>query len=312
MSTDMSTDIERLSEADACHDAEPLRGAALLRQIDATQLPAERRPRLAFLLNHVLGEKLLAWPEALQRQQQLIALAQPAPPLVLWRQLGSAALVADAGAPLALAADALVAGSGASAERVQELLALSAAMYLMPSRPAGEAGVGALKALVPFDAIHWPTGSALDAQAAACANNLANDLLSRPEAELQNAPLRAALANGAEIALRLWQAAGTWVQQERALYLRALACTALGEPHGTRRHALAGLALLDAHDSAHEENVDRAFLELERWNACQWLGMADEAHGALTRAEVLAAQFNDAGLTDWFEGRRRKLPSFRR
>ncbi|MGY4827001.1 hypothetical protein ACVNIS_00335 [Sphaerotilaceae bacterium SBD11-9] len=308
----MSTDIERLSEADACHDADPPRGAALLRQIDATQLPAERWPRLAFLLNHVLGEKLLAWPEALQRQQQLVALAQPVPAPVLWRQLGSAALVADAGEPLAQAVDALVAGSGASAERVQELLALSAAMYLTPSRPASEAGVAALKALAPLEAMHWPTGGALDTQAAACANNLANDLLHRPEADLQNAPLRAALANGAEIASRLWQAAGTWVQQERALYLRALACTALGEPHGTRRHALAGLAVLDAHDSAHTESVDRAFFELERWNACTWLGLNDEAQGALTRAEALAAQFNDAGLTDWFEGRRRRLPDFRR
>ena len=308
----MSTDIERLAEADACHDAEPARAASLLREIDATQLPGERWPRLAFLFNHVLGEKLLEWPEALERQQRLLALAQPDPPPALWRQLGSAALVAGAQPLLSQAIEALSTAGSTSSDRARELIRLSAAIYLAPPMPASEAGVLALNALVPFEGLGWPTGGALDAQAAGCANNLANDMLSRPDADLQSAPLRAALANGAETALRLWQAAGTWVQQERAQYLRAVVCTALGEPHATRRHVLAGLALLDAHDNAHAERVDRAFFELERWNACTWLGLNDEAQGALSRAVALAAQFDDTGLTEWFEDRRRRLPGFRR
>ncbi|MBC7995384.1 MAG: hypothetical protein H7Z15_19300 [Rhizobacter sp.] len=48
------------------------------------------------------------------------------------------------------------------------------------------------------------------------------------------------------------------------------------------------------------------------WNACVWLGLADEAEGALSRAQALASGFNDAGLTQWFETRRRRLPGFRR
>jgi hypothetical protein len=284
----------------------------LLRQIDPAQLPAERWPSYAFLLNHVLGEKLLAWREALDGQQQLIALAQPTPALALWRQFGSAALAADATEPQAQAVEALSATSGASPERAHELLALSTAVYLMPSLPASDAAARALQALQPFSQTAWPTGGVLDAQAAACANNLANGVLDRPAADLHDAALRAALAEGAERAQALWQAAGTWVQQERALYLRALVSTALGEPHAARQHAIDGLALLDAQDSAHSEDVDRAFFELERWNACMWLGHADEAQGAWSRAEALAAQFNDAGLTDWFEDRRQRLPGFRR
>jgi hypothetical protein len=92
----MSTDIERLDETHACHDAEPARGAQLLRQIDPGQLPVERRPSYAFLINHVLGEKLSVWDEALAKQQQLIAIASPTPALVLWRQLGAAALAVGA------------------------------------------------------------------------------------------------------------------------------------------------------------------------------------------------------------------------
>ncbi|HEX3141485.1 MAG TPA: hypothetical protein VHQ87_15610, partial [Rhizobacter sp.] len=176
----MSTDTERLDEANACHDADLPRGAALLRQIDPAQLPAERWPSHAFLLNHVLGEKLLAWREALGGQQRLIALARPTPALVLWRQLGSAALAADAPEPLAQAVEALSAASAASPERAHELLALSTAGYLLPSLPAGEAGARALQALQPFGQTSWPTGGVLDAQAAACANNLTNGVLDRP------------------------------------------------------------------------------------------------------------------------------------
>jgi len=58
--------------------------------------------------------------------------------------------------------------------------------------------------------------------------------------------------------------------------------------------------------------VDRAFFELERWNACVWLGMLDEGAAALSRAETLAVKFDDTSLSDWFEGRRQRLPGFRR
>ena len=308
----MTTDLERLDEADACHDDDPSRAAALVRQIDVAQLPPERWPSYAFLLNHVLGEKLSAWHEALAGQEKVIAAAQPTPSLVLWRQLGSAARVVEAAEPLARAVSGLVAASGAPAPRAHELLALGAAMSLAPSQTATDAGQTALRALAPVMYSTWPTGTALDAQAAACTNNLASGLLERDDADLRNGAVRAALACGAELAERLWRQAGTWVHWERALYLRALACTVLGEPHLARRHAIDGLALLDAHDGAQRENVDRAFLELERWNACVWLGLADEAESALARAQALAAGFNDAGLTQWFETRRQRLPSFRR
>jgi hypothetical protein len=308
----MSTDTERLDEANACHDAEPARAAELLRQLDAGQLPVERRLNYAYLINHVLGEKLSAWDEALTRQQQLIELALPTPQPALWRQLGAAALIVDAADSLARATTELVATSGALTDRAHELLALSAAMYRVPTQSSGDAAQTALQALAAITDSAWPTQTPLDAQAAACLNNIASGLLERPDADLQHGALRAVLARSAEQAQRLWQHAGTWVQHERAFYTRAVVCTALGEPHLALRHSLAGLALLDAHDSAHGEDVDRAFLELERWNACVWLGMTDDAADALSRADALATKFGDAGLTDEFEARRRRLPGFRR
>lgn len=309
----MGTDTDFLTEANRCHDAEPARGAALLRQIDPARLPAERLPNYAFLLNHVLGEKLAAWGEALTRQQQVIALAPPAAALALWRQLGAAALVTHSPQPLAQAVQALVTNSGAGHERAHELLGLAAAMFLVPAQPVAQAAQTALHALGPVTHLSsWPTESALDAQAAACLNGLANGLLEHAEHELQNDALGAALARCAEQSHRLWLTAGTWVNVERALYLRAVACTVLGEPHLARRHAIDGLALLDENDSARAEDVDRAFLELERWNACVWLDLNDEAHACFTRAEAIAARFNDASLSAEFERRRDRLPGLRR
>ena len=315
MGTD--TDTERLDEANACHDDDPPRGAELLRGIAAAQLPPDRWPGFSFLLNHVLGEKLGCWHEALQRQRALLAVAQPAPALVLRRQAATAARLASAGTtgPMlnearevaAELAAAFAQASGASLERSNELLQLNAVMYQLPALASKQAAGPALAALVPFASPAWQAASALDASAAACLNNVASGLLERPAADLQHPALREALVQSAELALRVWQRAGTWVQHERALYLRAMVSNALGEHREARAHAQAALALLNEHDAAHAEDVDRAFVELERWWACSRSRLAAEAADARTNADALAAEFKDAGLTAWFERREQAL-----
>ena len=77
------TPEEALDEADACHDDDPPRAADLLRQLDPAALPPGRLPGLALLLNHVLGEKFAAWPEAHTMFGALLRAAgdQPAPAL---------------------------------------------------------------------------------------------------------------------------------------------------------------------------------------------------------------------------------------
>lgn len=319
----MATDLERLDEANACHDDEPERGAALLRTVDAAQLPPERWPGYAFLLNHVLGEKLHRWDEALQYQRALLNLAQPAPAAVLWRQAATAARLAEAAAPASrdgvagapsrgvteagasaqeLAA-AFAQASGANLERCIELLRLSAAMYAAPGESATRAADGVLAALAPLTLPGWQAPGPLDASVAACANNLASGLLDRPPADLAHPSLRAALAQSAEQAHRFWLRAGTWVHHERAFYLRAMVCNSLGEPQWARAHAQAALALLDTHDAEHAEDIDRAFTEMERWFACERLGLVEEAGDANTKALALRAAFNDADLEHSFEQR---------
>lgn len=301
----MSTDVERLNEANACHDDDPPRGAELLRGIDPTAVPAAQWPTLAFLINHVLGEKLGAWPEALQCQERLLAL--PSPPAVLWRQAGAAAVVAGDNAAVARATHAYADANQVPPERALDVLHLSAAMYRVPGCDANAAAQLAHDAFVPFRGPAWEAPGAIDGAVAAGINNIASGLQDRPLPDLRVPALRDALVAGAELAHRFWLRAGTWVNVERALYLRAMAGNALGDAQAARTHAREALALLDTHDTDHAEEVDRAFIELERQHACQRLGLHDEAAEAERAAQALAAKFDDAGLTRWFDGRRARL-----
>ncbi len=296
-----------LDEADACHDDDPPRAAELLRGLDPAALPPERWPGLAFLLNHVFGEKLGAWSEAHALFGPLLHAAGEKPPLALWRQAATAARLAGDEAAAARLSTALAAAAGVGASQVQDVVALTSAMYCTPGLPSAAAAEGVSLALRGLTSSAWQQACPLDAAVAACANNIASGLLERPPAELQQGALRAAIDDTARLAERFWLRAGTWVNFERAAYLRAMVANALGDATQAREHALRALALLDAHDTEHAEPVDRAFIELERARACRDLALGDEALAAEDAADALAAQFNDAGLDAWYAKRRAEL-----
>lgn len=303
------TTLTRLDEANACHDDDPGRAAALLREIDPAALPAERLPGLAFLFNHVLGEKLGAWQEAHTRHAGVLAAAGAAPAAVLWRQAAAAAHAAgDADAAQRLSR-ALADAAGATPGAAQDVVALTVAMYRVASLASAAAADCAQRALRALDdaAAAWRQPGPLDAAVAACANNIASGLVERPQADLLREPLRSVLHDAARIAERFWLRAGNWVHHERAAYLRAMVGNALGEAPQAREHALRALALIDANDVDDAEKVDRAFIELEHAHACRALELTDEAAAAQARAEAIAAAFGDAFLDDWFASRRKTL-----
>ncbi len=301
------TQEELLDEADACHDDDPPRAAALLRQLDPAALPPGRLPGLAFLLNHVLGEKLGAWPEAHTLFDAMLRAAGDKPPPALWRQAATAARLAGDDAAAVRLSDALAAATGATAGQAQQVVALTALMYRVPTLPAADTAEAIAQALALFATPSWQQPTPLDVAVAACANNIASGLLDRPAAELQHPALRVALDDTAQLAERIWLRAGNWLNHERAAYLRAMVANALGDAAQARGQASRGLALLDANDTDNAEPVDRAFLELERARACRDLGLDDEAQAAQHAADALAAQFNDAGLDEWFAKRRAEL-----
>lgn len=299
----------RLDVAQACHDDEPERAAALLRGLDPAQLPADRLPGLAFLLNHVLGEKCGAWGEAHERQVNLLYAAGDKPAVVLWRQAAAAAQAAGEPAEARRLCVSLADAAGAPLQAAQDVVALTVAIYRVPRMPPGAAAECTREALVALrdDALTWQIANPLDTAVASCMNNIASGLVERPQEELAHPPLRAALEDAARLAEHFWLRAGNWVHHERAAYLRALVGNALDEAPQAREHALRALALIDANDIDDAEKVDRAFIELEHAHACHALELLEEANAAQARAEAIASTFGDAFLDDWFASRRKAL-----
>ncbi len=302
---------ELLKQANDCHDDDPDRGAALIRQIDTTALLANERPLLGFLFNHVLGEKFGLWREAHQRQQALLTAAgADEQGLVLLRHAAVAARLGSDAAAADRSLQSLAEAAGSPRAAADTLVKLAAASFTVPGLAAAEAGACTLDAFASVEAWHVDPVPALDVSFAAITNNLGSHLAERAIADLQDPALREAMAQAAAHALRFWARAGNWVQHERACYLAALAANALGDASQAAEHARSGLALLDVRDSDAAQQVDRAFLEQELAHA---LESVDDlgANAARARAIALAADFGDEGLTNWFNDRAQRQAALR-
>ncbi len=288
-----------LQEANTCHDDDPQRGAALLGQINAIELKTEEHPLFAFLLNHVLGEKLGQWAQAHAALQALRASRAPA----VLRQAAVAAQLAGDHAAAAACTEALALACGGAASAAAELVQLASAVFITPTQAAASAGQTVLAALQPLHAPAWQTTTPFDAAAAAQCNNLAAALSERALPDYTEPALCGALLLAAERSQFLWQRAGSWVQRERAHYGRAVALNTVKLSAAAAEQAEAGLALLGVNDRNNEEGVDRAFLQLERAHALAAQGMVAESAQAQALAQGLAAAFEDAGLSAWFQQR---------
>jgi hypothetical protein len=291
-----------LAEADALHDDSPQRALELLRSLDVATLSPGRLPRLSFLLDHVLGEKFDLWDEALAGQRALLQQAgvNAMPPI--FRHAAIAAQIAGDTAHARLWTQSLAASSDAPLAKACALVTLGAVGFSVGRQEAESAGRLTLQALQPLAALHAMPGDGLDTAFGVVTNNLASGLLERPLEDLAQPDLRTALQLTAQHSRRFWQRAGTWLNRERAHYLGAMAAHALGDAADGIAHARAGLALLDEHDLVGDENVDRAFTELELATGLRLADQPGRAE-ALARAQALAAQFGDAFLDRWFADR---------
>ena len=291
-----------LAQADALHDDEPQRALELLRALDVATLSANRLPRLSFLLDHVHGEKFDLWAEALAGQRALLQQAGAHATPAIFRHAAIAAQVAGDANLARQWTQALAASADAPLAKARALVSLGAVGFSISRLGAESAGRLTLQALQPLAALHATPGNGLDAAFGVVTNNLASELLERPLDDLAQPDLRTALQLSAEHAQRFWQRVGTWVNRERAQYLCAMAANALGLGADGVAQARAGLALLDEFDQAGDENVDRAFLELELAMGLRLAEQPGRAE-ALARALALAAQFGQAWLDRWFADR---------
>jgi hypothetical protein len=282
------TPTEALDEIDRIHDDEPHTAATGLRELDADALPADKLPLLAFLCNHVLGEKLGLWSEAASRLEQLRASRADAPLAVTAHAATAAYLDGRATSP----ALASLSQTGGAAE-AGALVALNA-LGLRP--PADiEALAAQLERLAQASQTFEDNGP-LNQRLAIAFNNGTSRLLDLAKAPVVPA-VAAALLAGSAASLRFWQAAGTWVHLERALYLRALVHNRIGVAAAAREECVRALDVIAANG---DEPIDRVFLQLQLAGALLRLGDTAAGKRQLAEARAAAAQWDDAGLKSWF------------
>ncbi len=284
-----------LEEIDGIHDEQPDRAAEGLRALDVAALPVDRLPLLAFLMLHVLGEKLGLWAEAAERIERLRAVRADAPLAVLAHAAVAVHLAGRSGGKAL--ADLGAAGGVAEA---QTLVALNA-LGLRP--PAATAALATELERLAEASTTFDPGGRLNQRLAIGFNNTTTRLLELASPPVDPA-IRSALLAGSAAALRFWQTAGTWVNLERALYLRALVRNRVGDPAAARDDCRQALDVIAAHGG---EEIDRAFLQLQLAGALLRLGEHTDGRRHLAEARAAAAQWDDVGLKSWFAAEDERL-----
>jgi hypothetical protein len=286
-----------LDEGWAYHDAESER---LARELEAAPLPAPPQLWRKFLdlSNHTIGEHLADWPRASRLADRLLAGQSPEPATAgAWARLAAARLLA--GDPIgALVAETECVAAAADARDALIDCRIAAATALIGSKRVGE---GAALYAVVLGLAEASGGKASDRAIAVASNNLASELVEQPSrTAAEDALMRRAAAAG----LAFWRRCGTWVQEERALYLLALVANALGEPEDALKHIETSLGLIAANG---EEPIDVTFLTLARANALARLGDAEGHRRELAAADADAAAWDNPGLKAWYAEERARI-----
>ncbi len=289
----MQTDAALLDEIDRIHDDAPERAAAMLRGFNPSELEVGRLGELAFLYNHMLGEKLGEWNEAAERIAALTA--RESPPPGVWRQLFAAH---------SLRGDAL----GAASARVG--LARSTGARDLEAQWAGELTVlsfapDPLTRAADVIALAKAAGAAepnpLDAALAACFNNVTVRLLDAGRGQSLAADVAQALRVGAESARRFWVRAGEWLQHERADYLCAKVGVRIGDYDAAIDAAERGLAIVAA---SGDDPIERAFLLLPLAAALAGRGEHERARTLREEADALARDFETGAASAYAQDAR--------
>ena len=132
-------------------------------------------------------------------------------------------------------------------------------------------------------------------------NNLASELV---EAENLDAAQTRLMLNCATAAHTFWKRCGTWVNEERALYLLALAHNRAGDHQVGLEHAQAALDVIAANG---DERVDEAFIRLAAADAHQGLSDAESATEFLAAADELVEAWSDESLVAWYQRDRKRV-----
>jgi hypothetical protein len=108
----------------------------------------------------------------------------------------------------------------------------------------------------------------------------------------------------AETSLTFWLNCGDWINEERALYLKALVSIATGSPQSGLDDANKALAVIKSHG---ERPLDAALLHLARARSLTALGDRDNGLRAIADADAAASKLVAQNLKVQFDAERSKV-----
>ena len=280
----------------ADHDRDPQAAAAALRTLAHDgEVPATEHRRFAWLVNHVMGEKLSQWSAAADTLERVAPTTAEPACVVQW---AVASLLAGR-AVRALSLLPRIAALGECSPAVAQAAVLLAVLqYASPEVPVQERTQAFNGLLATVQAAPDRLGR-LSTLVAGSLNNITSRLMDDQGADAADPAYRQALTDGAQACRGVWRAVGNWMNHERADYLVALCANRLANYQAAKDAAQSGLATIDAHGS---EDVDRAFLLLELARAHR--GLAEDGPAQAARADAMTlAQAFTPDLREWFDSR---------
>jgi hypothetical protein len=141
----------------------------------------------------------------------------------------------------------------------------------------------------------------LDRTIAVASNNLGWELY---EMSGRAAPENTLMQLCAEMSLKFWLKCGNWVNEERALYFKAVVSNVTGSPESGLADADRALALINAQG---ERPLDAALLHLARASSLAALGDTNGRLRAIGDADAAASKLTAPNLKAQFAGERAKI-----
>ena len=279
-----------IQEGWSYHDHDSERLALELEAANLEDLEDDELVQCLHLANHTIGEHLGDWARA----RRLAEAACSANPNYLGVAAASSHLAVSRhmhGA-VASAQQAEVESIGAADDPVSAFLVLKS---LLASAMAGsgrfsDAGlvIGAVNRL----ALGCEENRPSDRQMAIGNNNIASALY---DADDPDPAYKALMVACAAASLEFWKRCGTWINEERGLYLLSLVSNRLQDYEHGIEYAVAALNVIDANGP---EAVDECFVRLAAAHA--YAGQSDQGRSKeeVGRADALASEWSDASLVE--------------
>ena len=281
------------------HDTESERLADELEAANLDELEGDAPANCLRLANHTIGEHLGDWPRA-RRFAEAVRDATADRPVEAG--FGAHLVVARFMDDDAIAAQqAEIECLGVAADPVDAYLSVKSFLAGALAGTGRFADAGVVIAAANRLAGGLGDGAASNRSMAVVNNNLASELVESEELDADQSRM---MLDCAEAARTFWKRCGTWVNEERALYLLALVNNRVANHADGLEFAQTALGVIAANG---EEPVDEAFIHLAA--ATSQVGLSDIASAKehLATADGLAEAWSDESLATWYQGERRKV-----